>query len=1201
MNQTAIYSKTGKGVQEASGKTSILSRAERAVLAAIDGKTTVGELNIKFDKISEANFFALVEKLEREGFVREASVGVATKPPPPPARPAAPPPGPPSVPPAAGGDDLDFTQVLPGAPASKPSVDLAAKARAEAERKAQEDSLGFRAREAAEAKAKAEADARAKAAAAAKAKAEAEAKAKAEAEARAKKQAEERAKASQPKPAPVVQQKSKEEIEREAREAMERARKEAEEKASREAEALRLKIEQERRALEEADEKRREEEAGKRREEEEIKRKADEERRAREEVERRKEEEARRRRDEEERKRREEEERKRKVEDDRRAREEADRRRKEEEEERKRREEEERRARVEAERRRKEEEERRRREEEERRVREEAERRRKEEEERKRREEEERRRKEEEERRRREEAERRAREEAERRAREEAVRKAREDADRRRDEDDRKRREEDERRRGEESERARARREEQERARSEEQARVAAGGDSFANSLLADLESFAQRDEGQRHVREAAEREEKERTAREAEARRRRAEEDRTREAALVTSIPPGGGEAPSQGRATRRLAAIVAADVVGYSRMMGQDEEGTLARLRAVLNDIIRPMVTEHSGHIVKTVGDGLLIEFASVVAAVRWAAESQEKVAESQASAPRDQQIVFRMGINLGDIISDENDVFGDGVNVAARLEGLADNGGICISSTVYDQIRDKVPFKFQDLGNQRFKNISRPVHVYRFKDEREAERPRGPVLQDAASLKPATAKYREPEADEIEVSEDDLRMDEVKRDEQAMTKEARKAARQREKEEKRRLKEEQRRLKAEQEPIKPIKIRRPRKWGKTITLTLLTLVIGALVAVHLAPVPVGDYERAASAALGQPVKIGSARMSLLRGLEIVFSRVSIGDAVRIDKLHAYPYIETLTGDRKMFHSLEIEGATVQQGRLADLLFGSMKLGALRVGDIKATKLTLQGPLNLPTFDADVKIAASGALASVTLKGPDNLVATLTPHGNAFGVEVNADHLTPPFAPDVVLSLFSGKGSATRDGLEITEWSAVALDGDMSGTASIRWGPQWNVEGKLKVRRINAAVFSPALLSEGRIEQGQGNYRMSGPNPAKLYESAHIEGHFDMSKGSLGSVDLSRAIQTQGGQSAGRTVFAELSADGVYDGGTVQLRNINLSAGALSAAAAVDVARSGALSGRIVADMRTQNQTMRQVLNVSGTVKEPVVNGRR
>jgi hypothetical protein len=517
------------------------------------------------------------------------------------------------------------------------------------------------------------------------------------------------------------------------------------------------------------------------------------------------------------------------------------------------------------------------------------------------------------------------------------------------------------------------------------------------------------------------------------------------------------------------------------------------------------------------------------------------------------------------------------------------------------VYDQIRDKVPFKFQDLGNQRFKNISRPVHVYRFKDEREAERPRGPVLQDAAALKPATAKYREPEPDEIQVSEDDLRMDEVKRDEQAMTKEARKAAREREKEEKRRLKEEKRRLKAEQAPIKPIKIRRPRKWGRTITLTLFFLVVGVIAGVHFAPVPVGEYERAASAAFGQPVKIGSARLSLLRGLEIVFSRVTIGDAVQIDKLHAYPYIETLTGDKKAFHGFDIEGATVQQGRLGGLLFGSMKLGALRVGDIKATQLSLQGPLTLPTFDADVKIAQSGALASVTLKGPDNLVVTLTPHGGALGVEVNADHLTLPFAPDVVLSLFTGKGSATRDGLDVTDWSAVALDGDLSGSARVRWGPQWTVDGNLKVRRINAAVFAPALLSEGRVEQGQGSYSMSGPDPAKLHESAHIEGHFEMSKGSLGSIDLSRAIQSNGGQSSGRTVFAELSADGVYDKGAVQLRNINLSAGALSAAASLEVAPSGALSARIVADMRTQNQTLRQVVNVGGTVKEPVVRDSR
>jgi hypothetical protein len=611
--------------------------------------------------------------------------------------------------------------------------------------------------------------------------------------------------------------------------------------------------------------------------------------------------------------------------------------------------------------------------------------------------------------------------------------------------------------------------------------------------------------------------------------------------------------------------------------------------------------MVGDFGGHIVKTVGDGLLIEFASVVAAVRWAAESQAKVAESQVGTPRDRQIVFRMGINLGDIISDENDVFGDGVNVAARLEGLADHGGICISSTVYDQVRDKVPYKFQDLGNQRFKNISRPVHVYRLKDEREAEGARAPVLQEVASLPPAIAEHPEAEFDDIEVSEDDLRMDEVKRDEQVLNKESRKEARERQKAEKRRLKEEKRRLKAEQEPIKPIKIRRPRKWGKSLTLTLFALVITAVAAVHLAPVPVGDYERAASAALGQPVKIGAARMSLLHGLEIVFSRVTIGDAVQIDKLHTYPYFETLTGDRKLFHGFEIEGGTVEQGRLANLLFGSAKLASLGVRDIKATKLTLRGPLHLPTLDADAKIGANGALTSLTLKGPDNLVATLTPNAGTLGVEVNADHLTVPFAPDVVISLFSAKGSATRDGLDIPEWSGAGLDGDLSGTARIRWSPQWNVEGDLKVRRINAAVFAPALLSEGRVEEGRGSYRMSGPNPAKLYETARLEGHFVMSKGSLGSFDLSRLIQSAGSQSAGRTVFAELSGDGVYDKGAVALRNLNLSAGALSAAATLEVAQGGALSARIVADMRTQNQTLRQIVNLGGTVKEPVVKDNR
>ena len=166
----------------------------------------------------------------------------------------------------------------------------------------------------------------------------------------------------------------------------------------------------------------------------------------------------------------------------------------------------------------------------------------------------------------------------------------------------------------------------------------------------------------------------------------------------------------------TRRLAAILAADVAGYSRLMGADEEGTLAALKAIRRELSDPKVKEHRGRIVKTTGDGLLIEFASVVDAVRCAVEVQRAMAERNADVPPDRRIELRMGINLGDIIKDGRDIFGDGVNVAARLEALAEPGGICVSRVVRDQVRDKLAFSFEDMGEQQVKNIARPVHVYR-----------------------------------------------------------------------------------------------------------------------------------------------------------------------------------------------------------------------------------------------------------------------------------------------------------------------------------------------------------------------------------------------------------------------------------------------------------------------------------------------------
>ena len=181
--------------------------------------------------------------------------------------------------------------------------------------------------------------------------------------------------------------------------------------------------------------------------------------------------------------------------------------------------------------------------------------------------------------------------------------------------------------------------------------------------------------------------------------------------------------------RVERRLAAILAADVAGYSRLMGADEEGTLAALKAYRRELIDPKIAEHRGRIVKTTGDGALVEFASAVDAVRCAVEIQRAMGERNVTIPEDRRIEFRIGINVGDIIIDDSDIFGDGVNIAARLEGLAEAGDICISGRVHEDVQGKIDVSFEDAGDQQLKNIARPVKVYRIqlgKSATKAEMP-------------------------------------------------------------------------------------------------------------------------------------------------------------------------------------------------------------------------------------------------------------------------------------------------------------------------------------------------------------------------------------------------------------------------------------------------------------------------------------------
>jgi adenylate cyclase len=192
----------------------------------------------------------------------------------------------------------------------------------------------------------------------------------------------------------------------------------------------------------------------------------------------------------------------------------------------------------------------------------------------------------------------------------------------------------------------------------------------------------------------------------------------------------------------TRRLAAILAADVVGYSRLMGADEEETHERLKAHFGHLVEPKIKEHRGRIVKNTGDGFLAEFSSVVDAVRCAVEVQRGMIDRDPDVPEEHRIRFRIGVNLGDVIVEEHDIFGDGVNIAARLEALAEPGGICISRMVRDQIRDKLPYPFEDRGEQSVKNLARPVRVYALRPEAVADL-RTPSLPPASPIpQPAVA---------------------------------------------------------------------------------------------------------------------------------------------------------------------------------------------------------------------------------------------------------------------------------------------------------------------------------------------------------------------------------------------------------------------------------------------------------------------------
>jgi hypothetical protein len=1002
MNPTAIYSKSGKGVQEAAGKTSLLTRPDRAVLSAIDGRATLADVAQKVGKSFDAAFQTLIAQLDKNGFIRAVSPGSGAAAPKPGAKPAA------KAPAESSGGDLDFSSFTappkpasaPASPPSKPaapqgldfsSLGTPSKTSAPAAPPPAQQSALSKAREEAEAKAQAERE-RLKKEAEAKTRAEMEAKLRAEAEKKHKEDAE--AKAKEDAAANAVAA---------ANAAAEAKVKAARDAALKAAEA-KLKVEQEAKAKLEAERKAREE----------TEKRLEVERKAREDTERKSKEEAERAR--------------KQLEEERRAREEAERKAKE-EAERARKELEEERKRLEAERKREEE------------------------------------------------------ERAERRRREEEEAQAR-----------RKQKEEEERKAEEERAAKRKQREEEEAAREQEE--------------QAKREAERAAKKKQREEEEAAreQQEEAEREAARAAKRKQREEEEAVQAAAPkpAAKAPAPKAEAPKVQAKTDSFADSLLADLDSFTN---KDEEESKAKEEA---------------------------ERKAKLEAERRAREEAERQEKEEADRRRREA--------------------------------------------------DEQRRKEEEARRSREEEQRHAQEEERRKREADEIRRKAEAATAAAMAKEGKKVAPRAAEEDIPVSEDDLDMDEVNREKAALAK-----GKPKEKEPK-------------PEKKKPVvaaplpKIRRPGKWGKPVAVTLGLLLVVAIGIAHVVPLGTADYERVATEAFGRPVKIGSANLWLLTGLQVRFADVRVGDA-KIAHVTGYPSPGSVFADKKEFSKIELDGFSLPQQAIGDALFATVKSDSFTVERIVVKSLEVPGPATLPkSLQADIALDAKGGMKNATVRGPDALVAKITPQDDGVIFELTAAGFTLPVAPQVTLSNFAMKGNATPRGMTIAEWGGSILGGAMTGTANVRWGGNWIVDGVVTVRNINAAVFAPALLSSGSAE-GTGKFSMSAPDPRTLVSASRIDGNFTVSKGTLGSFDLARAIQSGGKQFAGSTQFLEMNGQGSYNRGAVSLRNVTIGAGALNAGASADISESGALSGRIVADVKTASRTLSATLLLGGTVKEPQV----
>jgi hypothetical protein len=380
-----------------------------------------------------------------------------------------------------------------------------------------------------------------------------------------------------------------------------------------------------------------------------------------------------------------------------------------------------------------------------------------------------------------------------------------------------------------------------------------------------------------------------------------------------------------------------------------------------------------------------------------------------------------------------------------------------------------------------------------------------------------------------------------------------------------------------------------KQPVKWGKPVTLALFVLLAAGVGALNLMPLSTAQYEKLAAEALGQPVKIGSARMWVLAGVQMRFENVVIGEGVRIAQVRAVPEFGSLFNERKVFSRIELEKVNLPQEALGGALFGALQGTQFYARRVVASDVKLDGRVSLPLVNADAAVGSDGKLAEAKLTG-ERLTGLITPRGDGVMFELTIGSFTLPFLGKFTLTEFGAKGTADRQGITVSEFDGRVYDGTMAGNARIQWSPAWSVSGDVRGGGMNAGVFAASLVSDGRFE-GKGRYVMAGREPERLYETARLDGSFRVAKGTLSSFDLSRALQSTSAQASGRTQFAELTGNVSLSSGVLALRDMRMTAGLLHASGSLDVEPAGSISGRVNAELRN----LRGTYYIGGKLTEP------